>query len=248
MIAALLLALAAVVFWAVGQLDWCRVEAEPFDGLTRQRAFDVKGSAWSPWLTPLALVLLAAIAAALSVRGWGLRLIAVLVAAAGVAAAFPVISLLTDGADPDYAGDVADMPDRYQVLLVDVKEWAVATVFAGTLLCVAAGIFLLRAARGGAAPTSKYMTPAARREDAEREIFREYEQRRSAQTRAHAQAEPADTGAATSERTLWEALDSGLDPTDLDATDLGPADLDHTDPGPTDSERDGRDRPDSSDG
>lgn len=240
MIAALLLALAAVVFWAAGQLDWCRVEAEPFDGLTKQRAFDVKGSAWSPWLTPLALVLLAAIAAALSVRGWGLRLIAVLVAAAGVAAAFPVISLLTDGADTDYAGDVADMPDRYQVLLVDVRDWSVATVLAGTVLCVAAGIFLLRAARGGAAPTSKYLTPAARREDAEREIFREYEERKSAPARARSTEEASAGNAGTSERTLWEALDSGLDP-----TDLGVADLDHTDPGPADSGRDGRDRPDS---
>ena len=36
MIAALLLALAAVVFWAAGQLHWCRVEAEPLDGLNDQ--------------------------------------------------------------------------------------------------------------------------------------------------------------------------------------------------------------------
>lgn len=217
-IAALLLALAAAVFWAAGQLHWCRVEAEPFDGLTEQRAFDVKGSAWSPWLTPLALVLLAAIAAALSVRGWGLRLIAVLVAAGGVAAAIPVISLLTDGADADYAGDVSDMPDRYQVLFVDVGEWAVATVLVGTALCVAAGVFLLRAARGGAAPASKYRTPAARREDAEREIFRDYEERKAARKQSPDAGEQAP-GGSTSERTLWEALDTGLDPTDLDGGD-----------------------------
>ncbi len=216
MIAALLLALAAVVFWAAGQLHWCRVEAEPLDGLTRQRAFDVKGSDWSPWLTPLALVLLAAIAAALSVRGWGLRLIAVLVAAGGVVAAIPVISLLKDGADSGYAGDVADMPDRYQVLFVDVHEWAVATVLAGSALCVAAGVFLLRAARGGAAPASKYRTPAARREDAEREIFRDYEERKAAQKQGP--GEPAAEGG-TSERMLWDALDTGLDPTDLDVGD-----------------------------
>ncbi|MBD0022973.1 TIGR02234 family membrane protein [Gordonia pseudamarae] len=222
MIAALLLAVAAAVFWAAAQLHWCRVEAEPFDGLTDQRAFEVKGSAWSPWLTPLALVLLAAIAAALSVRGWGLRLIAILVAAGGVVAAVPVISLLTDGADAGYAGDVADMPDRYQVLFVDVNEWAVSTVLVGAAVCVAAGVFLLRAARGGVAPASKYRTPAARRDDAEREIFRQYEERKAAQNRTPADrdpdgpepAEPTPGGA--SERMLWDALDTGLDPTELD--------------------------------
>lgn len=97
MIAALLPRWRRSCSWAVGQPDWCRVEAEPFDACTRQRGLRREGSAWSPGHRSRCVV--AAIAAALSVRGWGLRLIAVLVAAAGVAAAFPVISLLTDGAD-----------------------------------------------------------------------------------------------------------------------------------------------------
>lgn len=210
--AAILLAAAAVAFWGASRLRWARVVAE--DGLSPQRNFDVHGSDWSPWLTPLALVFLAAILAALTLRGWGLRLIAILVAIGGVVAAIPAISLVTTDAESKYAVNAAGVPDRFAILMVTTNGWVAVVVLAGTVCAVGAAVLLMRASRGGAAP-SKYTTPAARREDAEREIFRRHEE---------AKGGPADTSEApsgASERVMWDALDTGLDPTDLDGTTDG---------------------------
>ncbi|MYR05274.1 TIGR02234 family membrane protein [Gordonia sp. SID5947] len=230
MLAAILLALAALAFWSASRLVWCRVLAA--DGLAPARDFDVKGSDWSPWLTPLALVLLAAVLAAFSVRGWGLRVIAILVAAGGVLAAIPAISLMTGGADSDYASDAADLPGRFQVLLITTNSWAAVVALAGTVCAVLAGVLLLRVA-GGAGMSSKYKTPGARREELERQIFAEHE-------RAAGAAATGDTGSGdaaptderneappANERMMWDALDTGIDPTDVPDT---PAD-------------DGRERP-----
>jgi uncharacterized membrane protein (TIGR02234 family) len=235
MIAAVLLALAALAYWTASRLNWCRVLAA--DGLAPPRDFDVKGSDWSPWLTPLALVLLAAILAAFSVRGWGLRIIALLVAAAGVLAAIPAISLVTGGADSDYASDAADIPGRFQIILITTNSWAAVVVLAGTVCAVLAGVLLLRVAGGVSGMSSKYKTPGARREELERQIFADHDKRKS----GAAQGSPSVSGEATgqpvspddaadtstgpsstgndappaNERMLWDALDTGIDPTDV---------------------------------
>ncbi|PKZ66588.1 TIGR02234 family membrane protein [Gordonia terrae] len=235
-IAALLMAAAAAAFWGASRMTWATVSAE--DGLSPQRAFEVNGGDWSPWLTPLALVYLAGILAALSVRGWALRVVAILVAVGGVLAAFPAISLITGGADSDYAADAGSIPDRYVVLYVDTNTLAALLVLAGTLCAVGAAVALLRVAKG-ATRSSKYTTPAARREEIETEIFADYERRKA--TEAHSGTTPtgtAGTGAAGSgkpgsgddadpaeptadptppganERMMWDALDTGIDPTD----------------------------------
>ncbi|GAC83335.1 Trp biosynthesis-associated membrane protein [Gordonia paraffinivorans] len=224
-IAAILMAATAAAFWGASRLTWATVSAE--DGLSPQRAFDVKGSDWSPWLTPLALVYLAGIIVVLAVRGWALRVVAILVAAGGVLAAFPAISLLTGGGDSDYAADAGDIPDRYVVLFVDTKAPAALLVLLGTVCAVAAGVMLLRVARG-AVSTSKYATPAARREKLEKEIFAEHERRKKAEAQAKAAPDAAEDTAAgddpaksreANERMMWDALDTGIDPTDPSDTD-----------------------------
>ena len=132
-----------------------------------------------------------------------------------VVAAIPVISLLKDGADSGYAGDVADMPDRYQVLFVDVHEWAVATVLAGSALCVAAGVPAAggpgRCGAGIEVPDARGAPRGRRARDLPR-----VRGRKAAQ--AQSPGESAAEGG-TSERMLWDALDTGLDPTDLDVGD-----------------------------
>lgn len=229
-IASVLLAAAALALWASSRMTWATVLAA--DGLGPERTFDVLGAQWSPWLTPLALVLLAAILAALSVRGWGLRLIAILIAVAGVVVAFPAISLLTEGADSDYAARAADIPDRYQVLLITVNSWASVVVLVGGICAVGAGVMLLRAAGGGTRFSSKYTTPGARREELERQIFAEHDERErtSRSTAADPMSDSAGStgdpstgdGAAApaiaNERMMWDALDTGIDPTDTQAT------------------------------
>ncbi|MFT4395177.1 TIGR02234 family membrane protein [Gordonia lacunae] len=228
-IAALLMAAAAAAFWGASRMTWATVSAE--DGLSPQRAFEVNGGDWSPWLTPLALVYLAGILAALSVRGWALRVVAILVAVGGVLAAFPAISLITGGTDSDYAADAGSIPDRYVVLYVDTNTLAALVVLAGTLCAVGAAVALLRVAKG-ATRSSKYTTPAARREEIETEIFADYERRKAIQTDAGTTAadtaptepgtDPGKPGAAdadptppgANERMMWDALDTGIDPTD----------------------------------
>ncbi|MDF3280161.1 TIGR02234 family membrane protein [Gordonia sp. N1V] len=227
-IAAILMALGALAFWSASRVTWATVFAG--DGMSPDRYMQVKGADWSPWLTPLALVLLAAILAAFSLRGWGLRIVAVLVAAGGLLAAFPALSLLTSSSDSLYAARAIDLSDRYVVRLTTTHGWVSVVVFAGTVCCVAAGVLLLRSA-SGAGMSSKYRTPAARRDELEREIFAEHERRKAA---GDAGTEPAGgltgrdgTNAAAdgedaartepphvNERMMWDALDTGIDPTE----------------------------------
>ncbi|MXP21187.1 TIGR02234 family membrane protein [Gordonia sp. HNM0687] len=228
-LAAVLLALSALALWSASRLVWCRVLAS--DGLAPPRTFDVTGSDWSPWLTPLALVLLAAILAAFSLRGWGLRVIAILVAVAGVLSAIPALSLITGGADSDYASSAADIPGRFQVLLITTVDWAAAVVLVGSLCAVLAGVLLIRVAGGATGMSSKYRTPGARREELERQIFAEHEQRKhhpdgpaagaapGADTPSSAEPDPGRNDAPpANERMMWDALDTGIDPTDVDDT------------------------------
>ncbi len=229
-VAAVLMAATAAAFWGASRMTWATISAE--DGLSPQRAFEVNGADWSPWLTPLALVYLAGIAAALSVRGWVLRVVAILVAVGGVLAAFPAISLITGGADSDYAADAGSIPDRYVVLYVDTNTLAALVVLVGTLCAVGAAVALLRVAKG-AVTSSKYTTPAARREEIETEIFADYERRKAAEPAAdrpsateatgpekpgtaadEAGSTPDQTPPGANERMMWDALDTGIDPTD----------------------------------
>lgn len=227
-VAAVLLGLGALAFWASSRLNWATVFAG--DGMSPDRYMKVKGADWSPWLTPLALVLLAAILAAFSLRGWGLRIVAILVAAAGVLAAFPALSVMTSSPDSLYAARAIDLPDRFVVRLTTTHGWVAAVVLLGTLCCVAAGVLLLRTA-SGAGMSSKYRTPAARRDELEREIFADHERRKAAEAAgSDAAARPgsgSSTGAAdgsertgapdaqpVNERMMWDALDTGIDPTD----------------------------------
>lgn len=203
-LASVLLALAALALWGASRLRWARILAG--DGLAPVRNFDVRGADWSPWLTPLALVLLAAILAAMSLRGWGLRLVAILVAAGGVLAAFPAVSLLVEGTDEAYAARAIDLADRYAVYTVTPNIWVAIVVLAGTVCSVAAAVLLLRVA-SGAGLSTKYRTPAARRDEVEAKIFADYDRRKAA---AAGDTDPD----APSERLMWDALDTGIDPTD----------------------------------
>ena len=92
-LAQLLLVLAAL--GAVGGVAaWRGSRSRSFDGLGQPKTTALSGGSWSTALVPLAVLLLAAAAvAALAVRGWPLRLLAVLVAAASAGMAYLAISL-----------------------------------------------------------------------------------------------------------------------------------------------------------
>ena len=86
-----LLVVAAAGLWAASRLTW--VDLRTFDGLGPPKLVSLSGAAWSSALVPLALVLLATAVAALAVRGWPLRMLALIVAVASLANGYLAIGL-----------------------------------------------------------------------------------------------------------------------------------------------------------
>ncbi|SIS20219.1 TIGR02234 family membrane protein [Williamsia sterculiae] len=222
---ALLLAVAAAVLWASSRMTWASLTAA--DGLAPPRGYTVHGSDWSPWLTPLAIVVVAAIAAAVAVRGWLLRVVAVLVAVIGVVSIVPAISMLTGGANTAYAAKAIDLPGRYTVVSIDHKPFAAVVVIVGGVIAVIAGVLLLRATRTATGMSSRYSSPAARRAELEERVFAERE--RATTTDAQ---RPADDDSARdhepTERMLWDAQDTGADPTSGTPRSRPEGEQDHT--------------------
>src|ERR1700744_1120143 len=90
-IAQVLLVVSAAGLWAASRVTW--VELRTFDGLSPPKLTTLSGAAWSSALVPLALLLLATAVAALAVRGWALRMLALLVAVASLATGYRPINL-----------------------------------------------------------------------------------------------------------------------------------------------------------
>jgi len=186
-VAQVLLVVSAAGLWAASRLTW--VELNTFDGLGPPKLVTLPGSGWSSALLPLALLLLAAALATLAVRGWALRVLGVLVALASLAAGYLAIGTLET---PDLAARGAQLAHVPLLELVGSKRHhlgPVITLLAAVGVLLAAAL-LMRAAASAGRTATKYLTPAARR---------------SAARRDHQ---------APSERTMWDELDAGRDPTD----------------------------------
>lgn len=217
-----LLGLAALAFWAASRMTWAELIGA--DGMAPPRTFTVKGSDWTPLLTPLAIVLLAGIAAAASLRGWALRITAFVVAAVAIIGFLPALTLLTGDDHVSYAVDVIELPSRYEALQVDTNVLPGLLVIAGALAAVAGAVVMLQSASRDAPMSSKYKSPAARRAELEEEVFakRDAEQK-AAESSSDAEKAPTGGDAGSTpgdgnERMLWDALDTGDDPT-IDPTD-----------------------------
>ncbi|MGH3678277.1 MAG: TIGR02234 family membrane protein [Mycobacterium sp.] len=185
------LVLAALALWIASRLTW--VEVRSFDGLGQPKTAVLSGASWSTALIPLALLLLAAAVAALAVRGWILRLLAILVAVASAGMAYLAVSLWVIRDVAVRGADLAQIP---VASLVDSQRHyggAVVTLVAAVCALVGA-VLLMRSAAIATSGAGKYAAPAARRAAAQHD-------------------EAAD---AMSERTLWDALDEGRDPTKPD--------------------------------
>ena len=190
-IAQLLLVLAALALWVGSRMTWVVVSS--FDGLGQPKTATLSGAAWSTALVPLALLVLAAAVAALAVRGWPLRLLAVLVAAASAGMGYLGIGLWVIRDVAVRAADLAQVP---VVALVGTQRhhWGAVLTLVAAALTLAGAVMLLRAAATSKAATGKYVAPAARR--------------------AAARRDENDDG--MSERMIWDALDEGRDPTSPD--------------------------------
>jgi uncharacterized membrane protein (TIGR02234 family) len=190
-IAQALLVVAAAGLSAASRLTW--VDLRTFDGLGPPKLVTVSGAAWSSALVPLTLVLLATAVAALAVRGWPLRILAVLVAVASLATGYLAISMLVI---PDVAvrgADLAHVPVLW--LVGSQRHYPGPAITLATAVCTLVGaVLLMRAATSARGTVTKYVTPAARRSLAQR------------------------NEETMSERMIWDALDEGEDPTQ-DPTD-----------------------------
>ncbi|AWK72323.1 hypothetical protein CBI38_12810 [Rhodococcus oxybenzonivorans] len=215
-LAVLLLAVAAVCLWGASRMTW--VEVTSSDGLGEQRTTVLDGGTWAAALTPLALTLVAAIAASFAVKGWALRVLGVLVAAVAVVAAVPAATVLVSGAPDEQAGRLAELPGRAVIDSVSVNQGPAVLALAGAVAALAAAVELARRPRVRAGLSSKYDSPAARRAAAQK-------------TSADSADEPL------TQRMLWDALDAGEDPTvdgsraDKKADDVDRLDGDSNEPG-----------------
>jgi len=183
-VAQLVLVLAAAGLWVASRLTWVQVSS--FDGLGQPKSADLSGAAWSTALIPLALLALAAAIAALAVRGWPLRVLALLVAAASAGMGYLAISLWVTVDVAVRAAHLAEVP--VADLLDTQRHYGGAVVaLIAAVLSLAGAVLLMRSATLG-------RTDAAR-----------YTRRKT--------AEPEDPTAVMSERMIWDALDEGSDPT-----------------------------------
>ena len=186
-VAQLLLVLAAAGLWVASRLTWVQVSS--FDGLGQPKSADLSGATWSTALIPLALLVAAAAVAALAVRGWPLRILAVLVAAASAGMGYLAISLWVVADVAVRAAKLADVPVAD---LLDTQRHYVGagvTLVAG-IVSLAGSVLLMRAAAGARSDAARYTRRPA--------------------------AETDTPPAAMSERMLWDALDEGRDPTNPD--------------------------------
>jgi uncharacterized membrane protein (TIGR02234 family) len=196
-IAQVLLVVAAGLLWTAARLPWVVIHS--FDGLGPPKSATLSGASWSTALLPLALLMLATAVAAVAVRGWPMRLLAGLLAAASFAVGYLGISLWVI---PDVAARGADLAHIPVVLLVGSERhyWGAAVAVASAACTLIAAVLLMRLATADRESTTKYAAPAARRSVARGD--------------GASPANPAKPIGDMSERMIWDALDEGRDPTD----------------------------------
>lgn len=191
-LAQLLLVLAAAGLWLASRLPWVVIRS--FDGLGHPKQVTVAGASWSTALLPLAVLALTAAIAALAVRGWPLRAVAVLMAAASLAAGYLAISMWVVADVLARGADIADVP-VVSLLGGDRRYGGALVTLAAALSMLVAAALLMRSASSGAAAGTQYVPPAARRATTWRQAG-------------------GATAQGLSERMIWDALDEGQDPTD----------------------------------
>ncbi|MEV5837900.1 TIGR02234 family membrane protein [Nocardia sp. NPDC052112] len=198
--AIVLLTVAAAALWGSSRMTWVTVWST--DGLTEPRTDKLNGGVWFGALTPLALVLLAAIAAVLATRGWLRRMFGVLIGLVAAVTAVPAFALLTrSGATAARAATLAELPGRATVTQVVTAQFPAVLSLLGALAAFAAGVLLARMPEDAARLSGKYDNPVFRRAAATEQV-----------TRQRTEEAVGNTGQ-LSERVLWDALDAGTDPT-----------------------------------
>ncbi|WP_066911127.1 TIGR02234 family membrane protein [Mycobacterium interjectum] len=200
-VAQLLLLAAAAALWVASRLPWVVVRS--FDGLGQPKQVTLSGATWSSALLPLAVLMLATALAALAVRGWPLRLLAGLLAAASLAVGYLGVSLWVI---PDVGVRGADLAHIPVMFLVgsERRYWGAGIAVAAAVCTLAAAVLLMRSGNLVRESATKYAAPATRRSNARRED--------AGGSMLEGSEKPGNSE--MSERMIWDALDEGRDPTD----------------------------------
>jgi uncharacterized membrane protein (TIGR02234 family) len=188
----LLLLMAAGALWLASRMRW--VEVRSFDGLGQPETATLNGGAWSTALVPLALILLAAVLKSTVGPWWQLRLLALVVGAISAVIAYLAISLWVIRDVAVRAAGLVEVPVADLVGTQRHYGGAVVTLIAA-VLTLAGAVLLIRSPVKDESDHDKYEAPARRREAARRRVAADDEM---------------------SERTMWDALDEGRDPTKPD--------------------------------
>jgi len=184
----LLLVVAAIGLWVAARLPW--VDVTSADGLGQPKMSTLNGGTWSNALIPMAVLLLAAAIAGLAVHGWGLRVVAVLVAVVSLVLGYLGVSLVVMPDVAPRAIELAQVP--VTALVSSQRHYLGAGLTAGAAIAaLLAAVLLMRSAGSARHTAAKYAAPAARRS-------------------------AARTGDVVSERGMWDAIDEGRDPTEND--------------------------------
>ena len=180
-----MLVLSAIGLWVAARLTWVTVTSA--DGLGQPKTTTLSGGMWSNALIPLAVLLLAAAIAGLAVHGWGLRVVALLVAVVSAVLGYLAVSLVVMPDVSPRAIELAQVP--VTALVASQRQYLGPALTAGAaILALLAAVLLIRSAGSARHTAARYAPPAARRM-------------------------AARTGDAVSERGMWDAIDEGRDPT-----------------------------------
>ena len=187
----LVLLLAALALWVASRLSWVQVRTA--DDLRGARSSALTGEVWTAELVPLALTVLAAVAAALALRGLALRAVGGVLVVIGVLAGVPGVQLLSEGASTERAAGLVTPPALVAHTTTATSLGGPALALLGALLTLAAAGSLLSTPRAVRGLPSRYQSPAVLKEEAASVV----------------------TGVDddVSERLLWDAMDAGHDPT-----------------------------------
>lgn len=188
----LALVLAAGALWAASRVSW--VQVRTVDELRGVRILTLTGQTWAAELTPLALTVLAAVAAAVALRGAAVRILGAVLVAVGVAAVVPAVQVVSGGTTTQRAGELVTSPSPAPNIVTSTSFAGPALALIGALLTLIAAALLLRSPGSARGLPARYQTPAVLREQ------------------ARARTAPA-VDDDVSERLLWDALDAGRDPT-----------------------------------
>jgi uncharacterized membrane protein (TIGR02234 family) len=180
-----LLLAAAAVLWGASRATWV---SQVVEGIPAPRTITADGATAEPILVPWALLCLAAVGGLLATSGWGRRVVGALVAVAGLWAVLRGVAGLADPASE--ALPVGMRPGD--------RPLPAEAVLAGPSLGVLGGVLML----GAGLLAARFAA-----------VLPRLGARYDAPTRAGAGAAEVRATPVDPDRTLWEALDEGHDPT-----------------------------------